>query len=95
LHIGRVNHGEQALAQPLASHVFERLEGSRGGRLVILVVGDEAAEEVAREGLEAAEVFRGERRLARAAGADEQHERHVGQRQRRPLCVRFRVLAHR
>jgi hypothetical protein len=71
LHVGRVDHGQPPRPQPGAGDVVQHVEGVGAGRLVVLVVGDQAAAEVAGQHLEAAEVAAGEGRLARAAGADQ------------------------
>ncbi len=82
LHVGGVDHGHQPPAEAVRGDVPERLEGGRRRALVVLVVRDEAAEDVARQHLVRAEVGAGEGRLAGSARADEQHERHAGDGQR-------------
>jgi hypothetical protein len=78
LDVGRVDDREPTGLHSLGGDVVEELEGRLGRRLVILVVGDEAAAEVGREHLRRQEVRARERRLARAGGADEQHQRQLG-----------------
>ena len=46
LDVGRVDHGQPPGGQPLAGDVVQRVERVAGRRLVVLVVGDEPAEEV-------------------------------------------------
>jgi hypothetical protein len=74
LHVGRVDDGQPPAGQALAHDVVQQLERVRGGGLVVLVVGDQAAAEVRRDHLGRLEVRAGERRLARAGDADEDHE---------------------
>ena len=57
LHVGRVDHGQPARGQPLARDVAEHVERVPGGGLVVLVVGHQAAAEVAGDDLEPAEVL--------------------------------------
>jgi hypothetical protein len=40
LHIGRIDHGQAAGGQALASDEVQQIEGVGGGRLVVLVVGN-------------------------------------------------------
>ncbi len=78
LHVGRVHDGQPPGRQPLADDEVEQLERVRGGGLVVLVVGDQAAAEVGRDHLGRLEVLARERRLARAADADEDDEAQLG-----------------
>ena len=64
LHVGRVDHGQAARGQALADDEAQHLEGGRGGGLVVLVVGDQAAAEVGGDHLGRPEVGAGEGRLA-------------------------------
>jgi hypothetical protein len=81
LHVRGVDDREAAGVQALAGDVVQDVEGGRRGGLVVLVVGDEPAAEVAGDRLEGAEVRLSERRLARAAGADEDDERQLRNRE--------------
>ena len=81
LHVRRVDDCQAAGVQSLAGDVVQHVEGRRGRRLVVLVIRHQAAAEVAGEHLEAAEVLPRERRLARAAGADQAHQGQLGDRQ--------------
>ena len=74
LHVGRVDDGQPPRRQPLADDEVEQLERVGGGGLVVLVVGDQAAAEVGRDHLGRLEPLARERRLARAADADEDDE---------------------
>ena len=56
LHVGGVDDRQQAAAQPGADDVVEDVEGVRCGGLVVLVVGDQAAAEVAGDDLGGLEV---------------------------------------
>ena len=60
LHVGGVNHREQAGLEALGGHEAQRLEGRRCHRLVARVVPDQSAERVAGKHLELPEVFRRE-----------------------------------
>jgi len=55
----------------------QHVERVRGGRLVVLVVGDQTTTEVAGQHLGRREMPRRERRLARAGRADQHDQRHV------------------
>ena len=78
LHAGRVHDGQPAGRQPLARDVVQHVERVRGGRLVALVVGHQAAAEVRGDHLGRLEVLAGERRLARSRDTDKHHERQLG-----------------
>jgi hypothetical protein len=78
LEVGRVDHGEPAGGEPLARDVVERVEGLGRRGLVVLVVGDQAAEVVGGEHLGGLEVGAGEGRLARAGDAHQSDERELG-----------------
>ena len=78
LHVGRVDDGQPAGGEPLAGDVVQHVEGVGGRRLVVLVVGDQAAAEVAGEHLGGTEVLAREGRLARAGHADQDHEAELG-----------------
>jgi hypothetical protein len=73
----RVDYGESARGHALGGDEVEKLEGIGRSRLVVRVVGDEAAAEVRRDHLRRPEVLRRERRLAGARGADEDDEREL------------------
>lgn len=77
LDVGGVDHGEQAPGQPHADDVVQQVECRGRGRLVVLVVGDQAAAEVGGDDLRGLEVLPGERRLAAARDADEHHQREL------------------
>ena len=66
--------------QPLARRCVQHVEGVLGGGLVVLVVGDQAAAEVAGDHLEGPEVLGGEGRLAGPGDADEDDEGQLGDR---------------
>ena len=66
LHVGRVDHGDPRLRQPLGGDEVEDGEGVGGRRLVVFVVGDEAAAEVRGDHLGRREVAPREGALARA-----------------------------
>ncbi len=78
LDVGGVHDGEQPSAQPGADDVVQHVEGVRGRLLVVLVVGDQAPAEVRGDHLGRLEVPAGERRLAAARHAHQQHERQPG-----------------
>ena len=59
LHVGGVDDGEPAGRQPLAGDEVQHLERGRRGGLVVLVVGDQAAAEVAGDHLGRPEVRAG------------------------------------
>ena len=71
LDVGGVDDGQPAGVEPLAGDEVEHLERGGARRLVVLVVGDQAAADVARDDLVRAEVLARERRLARATDADQ------------------------
>ncbi len=87
LHVGRVHHRQPAGRQPLARDVGQHVErvGRRG--LVVLVVGHQAAAEVAGEHLERPEVLPGEGGLARAGHADQDDQGQLGDVEFPPLRV--------
>ena len=92
--VGGVHDGEPAAREPLADDVAEHVEGVLAGGLVVLVVGDQAAAEVRRHDLEAAEVARRERRLAGARDANERHEAEFGDVQfGHGVSVRVKIAA--
>ena len=78
LHVGRVHDGQPARRQALADDEVEQLERVGGRGLVVLVVGDQAPAEVGRDHLGRLEPLARERRLARAADADEDDEAQLG-----------------
>ena len=78
LHVGRVDDGEAAGRQPLTRDVVQQLERGRGGGLVVLVVGDQAAAEVRGDHLGRPEVRAGERRLARPGDTDQDDQAQLG-----------------
>ena len=82
LHVGRIDHREQATRETLLRNEVENVEGVVRRRLVVLVVGDEAAARVGRKDLRRFEVLACERRLARARRTDEHDERQLGNRER-------------
>jgi hypothetical protein len=88
LHVGRVDHGQQAGFEPLRRDVAQRVEGRLRGALVVLVIGDECAEGVARQRLVGAELLGRERRLSGPADADQHDERHRGDRERAHAVTR-------
>src|SRR5262249_44567664 len=65
-HVRRVDDGEPAGGEALSGDVVQYVECITGRRLVVLVVGDEAAAEVAADHLSRYEVACGEGRLAGA-----------------------------
>ena len=71
LDVGGVDDHEPAGCETFAGDEVQDLEGGLGGRLVILVVGDQAPAEVAGEHLGPEEVASGEARFARAGDADQ------------------------
>jgi hypothetical protein len=77
LDVGGVDHGAQAPGQAHADDVVQQVERGGRGRLVVLVVGDQAAAEVGGDDLRRLEVLPRERRLAAARDADEHHERQL------------------
>lgn len=81
LGVGGVDHGQPAPAQPDRNEVVQRVERVGRGALVGGVVGDQATEHVGRQRLGGQEVSAGERRLARPAGPDHQHQRQLRDRQ--------------
>ncbi len=74
LDVRSVDHGQATGRQTLARDEVQDVEGVLAGRLIVFVVGDQAAAKVARYHFGRCEVLLGERRLARPAGADEHHE---------------------
>ena len=78
LHARRVDDGQPPGREPLARDVVQHVERVHGGRLVVLVVGDQAAAEVGGDHLGRLEVRPGERRLAGAGHPDEHDERQLG-----------------
>ena len=60
LHVRGVDHGQPPDGEPLGGDHVQRLEGRRGHRLVVLVVADQAAEEVRGQHLGRPEVPGGE-----------------------------------
>ncbi len=60
LHVGGVDHGEEAAFESLRDDVVQQLERRTGGRLVVLVVGYESAAVVRGEHFEWPEVGAGE-----------------------------------
>ena len=87
LDVGGVHDGEQATTQPGAGQVVQHLEGVGRGRLVVLVVGDQGAAEVARDHLGGLEVLSREGRLPAAGHADEHHEPTDGEPEAAPAVV--------
>ena len=81
LDVRRVDHGQAACLEPLADDEPEHLERGRGGGLVVLVVGDQAAAEVRGDDLGRLEVRGGEGRLARAGHADQDDQAQLGDAQ--------------
>ena len=73
LDVGRVDHRQPPGSQPLARDVGQHVERVARGGLVVLVIGHQAAAEVAGDDLEPAEVLRRERGLAGPGHAD-QHD---------------------
>ncbi len=78
LQVGGVHDRQPARAQPLARDVVQHVEGLRRRGLVVLVVGDHRPERVGGEHLRGGEVLAGERRLAGAGDADQDHQRQFG-----------------
>ncbi len=78
LDVGGVHDGQPAGREPLADDVVQQFEGLGGGRLVVLVVGDQAPAEVRGDHLGGQEVLAGEAGLTGAAGTDEDDEGDVG-----------------
>ena len=77
LDAGRVDDGEPAGAQPDRGDVVQDVEGRRGRRLVVLVVGDQTAADVAGQHLRRPEVPAREGALAAAGDADQHDQRQV------------------
>ena len=79
-HVGGVDHRRGLrFFRRLAAMAWARSKASAGDRLVVLVVADHPAAAVGRDDLGRREPFaRREGRLARAGGADQQHQREVG-----------------
>ena len=73
-----VDDREPPAPKPEIGDVMQRVERVVGRRLAVLVVCDEAAEEVGRKDFTGLEVPRGERRLARAGRPHEDDERRPG-----------------
>jgi hypothetical protein len=80
-HVGRVHHGELAALQALAHHRVQQLERVARARLVVLVVRHQAAHRVGRHDLGGSEQAPGQRGLAAARGADQHHQRELGDMQ--------------
>ncbi len=78
LDVGRVDHGEPPGREPLRGDVVQHVEGVGAGRLVVGVVADHAPAGVGGKHLGGQEVPGGEAGLARAGGADQDHQRQVG-----------------
>ena len=78
LHVGGIDDREQAAREPLRRDEVQHLEGVTGRRLVVLVVGDQAAARVGRKHFGWLEVLAGERGLARSRGSDQHDERKLG-----------------
>lgn len=75
--IGRVNDGQQAVLQSLASNVIEEFERVTGRCLIVLIVGDETSAVVRRQHLGLFEVLARERRLAGARHSDKYDQRKL------------------
>jgi hypothetical protein len=80
LDIGRVDDRHAGVREPRARDKAKGFERLGCGGLVVLVVGDEAAEIVGRQHLSGQKVLRGKGRLAGAGGTDQQNEGAVGDR---------------
>jgi hypothetical protein len=78
LHVGGVHDREQAAPQPRTDDVVQEVEGVGGGRLVVLVVGDDRAAVVRGDHLGRPEMPAGEVRLARPGHADQDDEARLG-----------------
>ena len=91
LHVRRVDDRQPAQLEPLADDELQDLERVLGRGLVVLVVGDQPAAEVARDDLGRLEVLGGERRLARAAHSDQDDERGLRYAQCRHEASSVRV----
>jgi hypothetical protein len=91
LDVRRVDDGEAPRRQALRRDQVQHLEGVGRSRLVVLVVGHEAAAEVGREDLGRLEVLAREGRLPAARRADEHDERELGDgdlhRSKTAICV--------
>jgi hypothetical protein len=74
-HVGGVDDGRPARGEALAELAVEDREGDSGDSLVGVIFADDRPEGVRREHLGRGEQPRGEGRLARAGGADEDDER--------------------
>lgn len=77
LHVRGIDDREKAAREPLIGDEVQDLEGIARGRLVILVIGDQATACVRREDLRGLEVLAREGRLARARRAHEHNERKL------------------
>ena len=78
LHVGGIDHGQPAGGQPQPGHVVEGVERGRRRRLVVLVIGDHAAERIGGEHLRRREVLADEGGLARPGHSDQDHQAQVG-----------------
>ena len=91
LHVGRVHDRELPAREPPARDEMQRGERVGRGRLVVLIVRDEAAAIVRRQHLGGLEVLRGKRGLPAAGRSDQDHERQLGHDQlhrvNTPICV--------
>ena len=73
-----VDDGQPPQPQPQAGHVVESVERLDRDGHVVLVIADQGAEGVGGQHLRGAEMPRRERRFARAARADQHHQRELG-----------------
>ena len=80
LDVGGVDDRQPPQGQPLGGDEVQHLERVVRDRLVVLVVADHAPAGVRREDLGGQEVLAGERALARPAGADQDDEGELGDR---------------
>ena len=83
LRVRGVDDRETSCIQALAGDVVQDVEGGGARGLVVLVVGHQAAAEVAGDHLERPEVLARERRLARPGHPDEDDEGQLGHSQHR------------
>src|SRR5438034_6891780 len=78
LDVRGVDDREPSKSEPLAGDEVQGVERVLRDRLVVLVVGDQAAELVGGEHFRGLEVTGGKRRLPRPGRADEYNERELG-----------------
>ena len=74
----RVDYGDLAAVEPLASDELEHVKRIRRRRLVVLIVGDKPTRHVGTDDLGGEKVLAREGRLARSRDADEHHQGQFG-----------------